>query len=257
MEDDSQRPPTVRRPPPPWRRVEVAAVEELSPRLAQITLAGPELAGFPVPDPAASVRLLLPAGRELVIPTWTGNEFLLPGGERPSIRTFTPLRYRPDEVRLDVEIVLHPGGVAAEWAASAAQGDQAAVSGPGRGYTVGYDATGHHLFGDETALPAIRQLLEVVPPPVEAHIEVVDPRARLELPAAVVWHELPPGAPPGETLLAAVTEAAFEPGSRVWAAGEAAGMQRIRRHLFEDRNMSRADAVVRGYWKKRRPHSPQ
>ena len=36
---------------------------------------------------------------------------------------------------------------------------------------------------------------------------------------------------------------------RVWAAGEAAAVQRIRRHLFEQRGLTRTQAVVRGYWK--------
>jgi NADPH-dependent ferric siderophore reductase len=31
--------------------------------------------------------------------------------------------------------------------------------------------------------------------------------------------------------------------------GEAAAMQRIRRHLFEDRGLPRSQASVRGYWK--------
>jgi NADPH-dependent ferric siderophore reductase len=35
----------------------------------------------------------------------------------------------------------------------------------------------------------------------------------------------------------------------VWAAGEAAAVQRIRRHLFEERSMARAHTTVRGYWK--------
>ncbi len=35
----------------------------------------------------------------------------------------------------------------------------------------------------------------------------------------------------------------------VWAAGEAAGMQRIRHLLFAERGVARGDAVVRGYWK--------
>ena len=39
------------------------------------------------------------------------------------------------------------------------------------------------------------------------------------------------------------------PGARVWVAGEAATMQRIRRDLFEHRGLSRAQATVRGYWK--------
>ncbi|MGH9136793.1 MAG: SIP domain-containing protein, partial [Acidimicrobiales bacterium] len=44
-------------------------------------------------------------------------------------------------------------------------------------------------------------------------------------------------------------QAQLAPGARVWAAGEAAAMQRIRRHLFEERGRSRRDATVRGYWK--------
>jgi NADPH-dependent ferric siderophore reductase len=35
----------------------------------------------------------------------------------------------------------------------------------------------------------------------------------------------------------------------VWAAGEAAAVQRIRSHLFVDRGLPRAHATVRGYWK--------
>jgi NADPH-dependent ferric siderophore reductase len=38
----------------------------------------------------------------------------------------------------------------------------------------------------------------------------------------------------------------------VWAAGEAAAMQRIRRHLFEHLGVPRSHAVVRGYWKRER-----
>ena len=37
--------------------------------------------------------------------------------------------------------------------------------------------------------------------------------------------------------------------TRVWAAGEAAAMQRIRRHLFEARDVPRPRTTIRGYWK--------
>ena len=67
--------------------------------------------------------------------------------------------------------------------------------------------------------------------------------------ATAAWHDLVPGAPPGDTLVAAVRDADLAPGTRLWAAGEAAALQRIRRHLFGDRGLSRAEATVRGYWK--------
>ncbi|MFP3900119.1 MAG: siderophore-interacting protein [Acidimicrobiia bacterium] len=253
-------PTRVRREPPRFRRVAVRRVEHLSPRLIRVTLAGAELDGFAVEEPAASVRLLLPppGTTELVMPTWTGNEFLMPDGSRPTIRTFTPRRTDPTARELDIDIVVHGGGVASTWAGAAHPGDEAAISGPGRGYAVDPDAPAFLLAGDETAIPAMSQLLEVLPAgtPVEVHVEVADPRARLPLPdhprATVSWHDLAPGAPPGDALLDAVRGAAVDPGTRVWVAGEAAAVQRIRRHLFDDRGLPRSQTTVRGYWKRGR-----
>ncbi len=257
MSDSSSAATRVRREPPPFRPVHVRAVEYRTPHLARVTLAGPELAGLAVEHPAASVRLLLPSPgtEEVVVPTWKDNEFLLPGGERPVIRTFTPRRVDPAGLELDLEIVIHESGVASGWAASAKPGDPAAVSGPGRGYVVDHDASAFLLAGDESAIPAISQLLEALPAatPVRAHIEVAHPDARLALPdhprATVAWWDLPAGGPRGEALVGAVGRSQLDSGSRVWAAGEAATMQRLRRHLFDDRGLPRVQATVRGYWK--------
>jgi NADPH-dependent ferric siderophore reductase len=225
--------------------------------LIRVTFAGPDLAGLTVEEPAASVRLLLPSlgTDELVVPRWNGNEFLLPDGRRPAIRTFTPYRVDVEALELELEIVIHSAGVASEWVQAAAPGDPAAVAGPGRGYRMARDAPGFLLAGDETAIPAISQLLEALPTEtsVQVHVEVAYPDARLALPdhprAAVQWSDLSPGAAPGDTLVAAVVGADMAPGTRVWAAGEAAAVQRVRRHLFEDRGLPRAHTSVRGYWK--------
>lgn len=225
--------------------------------MVRVTLAGPDLEGLAVEHPAASVRVLLPSpgAQELVVPSWNGNEFLLPDGRRPAIRTFTPRRVDPEALELDVEIVIHDGGAASEWVEAAEPGDPAAVSGPGRGYAIDRDAPAFLLAGDETAIPAMSQLLEALPAetPVQVHIEVAHPDARLALPdhprAAVEWCDLPSGASPGDALVAAVGGGDLAPGTRVWVAGEAAAVQRIRRHLFEERGLPRAQAAVRGYWK--------
>jgi NADPH-dependent ferric siderophore reductase len=235
----------------------VRRVEPRSPRLIRVTLAGPDLEGLTVEEPAASVRLLLPASTsdELVMPSWNGNEFLLPDGRRPTIRTFTPRRLDAATLELDIEAVVHGDGVASRWAAAAEPGDQAAISGPGRGYAIDRDAPAFLLAGDETAIPAISQLLEVLPAqtPTQVHIEVARPDARFTLSgqarATVEWHDLPAGAAPGDALVAAVRGTNLPPGVRVWAAGEAAAVQRIRRHLFEERSLPRAQTTVRGYWK--------
>ena len=69
--------------------------------------------------------------------------------------------------------------------------------------------------------------------------------------ARALWHELPAGAEPGDTLVEAVRALGDLPDG-IWVAGEAACVQRIRTHLFEDRGLSRSQATVRGYWKKGR-----
>jgi NADPH-dependent ferric siderophore reductase len=246
-----------RREPPRFRSVGVHGIRHLSPHMVRVTLAGPDLAGMTVEQPAASVRLLLPSPptERLVMPSWNGNEFLLPDGRRPTIRTFTPRRLDPVALVLDLDIVLHGGGAASAWAEGARPGDAVAVSGPGRGYTIDADAPTFVLAGDETAIPAISQLLEALPldRPVRVHIEVAHPDARLDLPAhpaaSVDWYDLPSGAPPGDALVAAVGGAHLLRDARLWVAGEAAAVQRIRRDLFEDQGIPRTRATVRGYWK--------
>jgi NADPH-dependent ferric siderophore reductase len=228
--------------------------------MLRVTLAGPELDGLTVEHPAASVRLLLPrpADRELVVPAWNGNEFLLADGRRPVIRTFTPRHLDTEARELDLDIVLHGRGAAAGWAEAVEPGDPAAISGPGRGYVVDRDAPAFLLAGDESAIPAISQLLEALPAetPTQVCIEVAQPDARLALPAhpraAVEWRDLPSGAAPGDALVAAVRDADLAVGTRVWVAGEAAAVQRIRRHLFDERNVPRAETSVRGYWQRGR-----
>jgi NADPH-dependent ferric siderophore reductase len=225
--------------------------------MIRATFAGPDLEGLTVEHPAASVRLLLPSPgtREVVIPSWNGNEFLLPNGRRPTIRTFTPRRVDPETLELDLDIVIHGAGVASHWAEAAEPGSPAAISGPGRGYIIDRDASAFLLAGDETAMPAIGQLLEALPPerPVQVDIEVAHPDGRLALAdrpgTTVEWCDLPPGASPGEALVAAVRGTNPAPDARVWVAGEAAAVQRIRSYLSEDCGLPRAQASVRGYWK--------
>ena len=225
--------------------------------MTRVRLGGLTLEGFAVDLPAASVRLLIPSpgSDELVMPSWNGNEFLLADGTRPIIRTFTPRFFDADRLELALDVVIHDGGAVSAWIDRAQPGDPAAVSGPGRGYAIDDDAPQFLLAGDETAIPAICQLLEVLPEsvPVEVIVEVTDPAAKLNLhegsSVATRWVVLPASAPPGDALVAAVAEVGLEPGAKVWVAGEAAAMHRIRRHCFEERGLARSDVTVRGYWK--------
>jgi NADPH-dependent ferric siderophore reductase len=225
--------------------------------MLRIRLGGSELAGLEVTEPAASVRVLLPSPgtEDLVMPAWNGNEFLLADGTRPVIRTFTPRRFDAAGPALDLDVVLHEGGAASAWAAAATPGAEAAVSGPGRGFEIDPSTPTFLLGGDESAIPAISQLLEALDPSVTVavHIEVARPDARQALPhhpgATVSWHDLPAGAVHGSALEAAVRDAEIDDSTHIWVAGEAAAVQAIRKHLFDERAVPRSRATVRGYWK--------
>lgn len=247
----------IRKPPPPFEPVTVVGREVLSRRLVRLTFEGDVLRTLTVEQPAASVRFVVPwPDTELELPQWNGNEFLLADTSRPALRTFTPLRPDNEAGRLDLEIVRHPGGAVSQWAESADVGDEAAISGPGVGYEFPADADRLLVLGDETAIPAIRQLVEMAPDSLTllVRVEVVDAAARIELsPRAdheVRWHVTPEGRIPGG-LLAETVEAigGLSDGTDVWAAGEASSMQRIRNHLFKTLGVERSRATVRGYWK--------
>lgn len=247
----------IRKPPPPFAVVTTVARQDLTPRMVRLTLRGDGLRELGPSDPAASIRLVVPSSpaSDLVIPTWNGNEFLLPDGTRPALRTFTPLRIDREAGQLDVEIVNHPGGAVSRWAAQAQVGSEAAISGPGNGYEIESDVAMFVLLGDETAIPAMGELLSVLPAvPIEIHIEVESAEARLNFDApphaAVTWHVRGEGERPGFALVkVAQTFENFDETSRLWAAGEAAAMQAIRNHLFKELGLPRSVATVRGYWK--------
>lgn len=255
-QDDRRALAGIRREPPPFRVVSVRSVRPLTPRMVRVGFGGEHLAGLEVEQPAASVRLLLPSpDASLAIPTWNGNEFLLDDGRRPIIRTFTPLHLDPHRLEIDLDIVRHDGGAASSWADAAQPGDEAAISGPGRGYEVDTHATAFLLAGDEAALPAIGQLVEAIPESIPVHtiVEIVRLDAVQELPPhpalTPTWVVLAEGDPPGAALLPSIEDAGIPAGAKVWVAGEAAAMQRVRRHLSVERRLPRRNVTVRGYWK--------
>lgn len=253
----------LRREPPTFRRARVVDTEDITAHLRRVRLEGDELRLLEPALPAASIRLLLPASARAAepveLPTWTGNEFRAADGSRAVIRTLTPIDLDPEAGSVVLDVVRHDRGPLTAWVDDVAPGHEVALSGPGRGYEVDPAATAYLLAGDETALPALRQVVEAVSEdmPVRVLAEVRGADARTELDVRgdgkvdVRWLDSDPHAPPGDALVRAVTEVAAAGLDRttVWAAGEAAAVQRIRRHLFEEVGLPRSQAHVRGYWK--------
>jgi NADPH-dependent ferric siderophore reductase len=242
----------VRRAPPDFVASRVVAVGERTPWLASVTFDGPGIGAAIPPEPASSLRLLLPrdgGAGPVELPSFNGNFFVYDDGVRPPVRTLTPIPAGgPDSLRVD--IVRHGHGLLAGWLEDLEPGHEVGVSLPtSAGFTIDPKATRFLVVGDESAIPGIEQVLAALPPSAEvaAAIEIADPAARIDVPVA--WCDAIPGEPPGAAMVRWVEGQDTPPGTQVWAAGEAAAVQRLRTLLVGERGLPRSDTVIRGYWK--------
>ncbi|MES2053828.1 MAG: siderophore-interacting protein [Pseudomonadota bacterium] len=238
-----------RRPP---RRVEVSRVQVLSPAMRRITLKGTELEGFAPEAPASYLKLIFPE------PGQSEPDRPLPDAPRPkSMRTYTPLAVRPEVHEVDVDFVLHGEGPASTWASQAKVGQVIYLMGPGPGYALDKTAAQHLLIADDSALPAVENILAALPASanVQLLVEVISAQEEraLQSPATVSAQWLPRGTDhraAGQPLEKALRAMPPVPaGTRVYLACEAAAMRRIRKLLTDELGINRSQIVGRGYWK--------
>lgn len=251
-----------RRRPRPYEAI-VTEVAKVTPFLSKVTLGGDGLANFRWPGPGSHLKLFLPAPgqRDVELPPADEQGLMInvPGRPRPTTRTFTPRRWDGVKHQLDLEFVLHGHGPASQWAGQAKPGDQVAVSQPRSTFEVRPGTRWLLIAGDESALPAIATMLEVISPGVAVHIlaEIEDGAHQAPLPArpdtTVNWLPRVPGEKPGATLAAAVTawtpSVADEGPGQVWAGCEALAVRDIRAYLVGPAGFSRDRVVTRGYWR--------
>lgn len=262
--------------------VVVRARRMLSPHFVRLTLAGESLRNFAAwgTDQRIKVVLPLPDGSIADIglldePTphpseWYTRWRALPEDERNVLRTYTPAAIRADEGEIDIDFFLHePAGPASAWAAAAAPGDHLVINGPDMrmGWT-GYglhwhpgDARRFLLVADETAIPAVRSIIDSLASDARADVilECADPADDL-LSAAVPAHVRvqrvlrASGDPVVETAVRSWGAAQGpavrdDPGFYAWIAGEAGTTTSIRRYLTADLGISKERVSFLGYWK--------
>jgi NADPH-dependent ferric siderophore reductase len=230
---------------------------DLTPQFVQLVVDGAGLVGFAPSGPAAAFRLLMPRdghGSELELPVWDGNAYFYSDGARPPIRTVTPLAVDAAIGRLTMWLVRHGDGLLSEWAEAVEVGSELAISGPTSGYEFDPETKRLVVLGDASATPAIVDLLRQRPGrlPITVIIEdVAEASVLLGLDKSddVTLTQCSAEDDGAGTALIAVA-AAFDwrDGDRIWAAGEAAAMQRLRT-LFADVGIPRPHTNVRGYWK--------
>lgn len=253
------------------REVEVVRVVDLTPGMRRITLSGAQLRaftspnGFPQPafdsagfDDDISLLFCYPGQAEPVLPVQQERGLSTPRDPRPLAREYTVRRWRPEADELDVDFVKHGIGVGTTWAYRARPGDRIHITGPGSSKAFPVAADWLLVAGDDTTIPAIARLLDELPDDARAQvfIEVAEDAHRLPLRALphveVTWLARD-GAGAGTTtlLVDAVRNTGWWDG-RVfaWVAGERTAVRDLRRHLVEERDVSKEDIDFIGYWRR-------
>jgi NADPH-dependent ferric siderophore reductase len=216
------------------------------------------LSDFRIESPTQHIKMFFPAPGQnaVVVPELGPDGLVWPEGQpRPFVRTYTPRRIDTAAATLDVELVLHGAGPASEWAERAACGDRLALAGPGGRLALEIDDGPWVLAGDESAIPAIGQLLEALPAKTEAavFIEVEDRGDEIDLDgpvaATITWLHRDGTALPGAQLHRALEAATIPAGAKVWVACEARAVRGIRRALLEADRVEAGSLVTRGYWR--------
>jgi NADPH-dependent ferric siderophore reductase len=244
------------------RRAVVSAVRRIVPSIVRVTLSGPELTGFASLGPADHLKLFLPdpSTGELTVPEVGDDGMRRPAGAGTIIsRDYTPLGVHVDPeggTTLDLDFVLHGDeGPASAWAAQAAAGQQLGVGGP-RGSRLAPTGIGRLLvIADETALPATRRWLGLVPAsvPVTALFDVADESvtpyfegADARVDAEWLFREDGPGQLE-ESLrsLGRIDDETF-----VFLAGEATALIPLRRYLRRELGLPAEQVSASGYWKR-------
>ncbi len=262
--------------------VEVRRREMLSPRFVRLTLAGESLKNFAEWGMDQRIKVVLPLADGRIAhfglldePTphpsdWYTRWRNLPEDERNVLRTYTPAAIRADEGEIDVDFFLHePAGPASAWAATAVPGDLLVINGPDArmGWT-GYglhwrpgDARRFLLVADETAFPAVRGILDSLPPEAECDviIECGDPdddlvSATARPPVRVQRILRTSDAPSLENAVRAWGEehgrSIREDGAfYAWLAGESGATTHIRRYLTAELGIPKDLVSFLGYWR--------
>jgi NADPH-dependent ferric siderophore reductase len=241
----------------------VVAVRDIHPHLREITFGG-GLDDFVPNGPDAFVYVLLPpvGQTELTVDetfSWERDFFAVPEADRPAGAYYTVRRWHPDTGQLDALFVLHGDeGNASAWALRAQVGDPVALWGPRTSWAPPADTDHYLLVADETGLPAVAGVLELLPP--EASIQVVaevgslDERQELpDHPGATVSWLTRDGAAAGTAtdLLVDGVRALEWTGAHpyVFGGGESRAMTRVRRYVRDERGCPREAVSLVAYWR--------
>lgn len=204
--------------------------------------------------PGIHVKLMVPTDMTRP-PVWPG---LAPNGatqwpvgdDALHVRYYTIKSLNPDTRTLEIDVALHEGGHICDWTTACKPGDRLGILGPAGGETPPQSGT---LFfaGDQTALPAIARMVELLPKSatgtIIAEAESVD-ALRAYLPkTGLTLHALKTDAFRGE--IVSVSEELSAGADFAWFAGEFQTAQDMRVIFKKKLGLKKGEQFSIGYWR--------
>jgi len=224
----------------PFHEATVLRRQQLTPGMVRLTFNGEGLASFRSTGIADEyVRLFFPDPEtgELVLPEIDAEGRWSFPAERHRVQYSTYTVRRFDEVRceLDIDLVVHAGGRASDWACGAEAGERIVINNPRGLYKPPPDLRWQVLIADATGLPAIARILETCPADVDSRvfIEIDDEADQQELGihhrASVVWLRGDTANPARSKLLDVLPTLPMETdGGYLWVAAEKSIVRALR-----------------------------
>lgn len=265
--------------------ISVVRTERLSPTFRRLTFGSPDLADLAWGGLDQRVKLVLAtADQWAAVPAvddWFEWWRALPDEVRPPMRTYTIAAHRPAEGEVDIDFAVHgDSGPLSGFAVGAGPGDPLLLVAPGPDAPpdvgVAWRPAGARRLlcvGDETAVPAIRNILGSLSADqtCDVLLEVPDAFDVTELPSAaqvrVDWVVRCAGKPVGvraDEVMFGDSASPSSPGDPdpdlwqeatgtaedryAWVAGEVAWVNRVRKQLAT-RGYTGTNASFMGYWR--------
>lgn len=230
----------------------------LTPRVRRITLGGAGLGRFPAVGADSFAYLLLPPAGRRELTVGPGFEWAdvraMPRAARPRGAYYSVRHHRPDDHELDLDIVIHDGGVASGWASDAGPGDAAALWGPRVLFRPPDDTDWLLLLADDTGVPAMLSILEHLASPVPV-VAIAEVAAADEVRAVAVaptvdlrWlcrDDLGP-----TTCQVLRTLSRPDGTGYAWGGGEHAWIQELDRLLAVEHDLGEEQRSLTSYWRR-------
>lgn len=249
--------------PPNFRLLTVAEAQNVTPHMRRITFRGENLAYYDS-NTDYHVKLLIPSSRNHQ-PEWpsvgpNGIVRYPQGDSAPLTRKYTIRGIDVERGTLDIDFVMHDdAGPGSKWAEEATEGDVIGVLHRSSARDL-RPADWYLLAGDETALPAIARMLDILPDTARgvALIEVADEAEEQPLAdrpgIATRWLHRNGAAAGTTTLLQEAVRAVDWPADgthvHVWIGAEFDAFKDLRAYIRKERGVPTDNQLIVAYWRK-------